>query len=298
MTPPPVVVVVGDVINDFIVRPQAPLAVGTDTPSEIEQSPGGSGANQAAWLATLGTPVRFAGRVGASDAAYHREALERLGVETWLVSDDGTATGTIVVLVTPDGERSMFTDRGANLGLRPAELPGQLLDGARLLHISGYQLFEPGTRSAVRDLWTAATEAGIPISVDPASVSGLRKVGSESFLEWTSGARLVFPNLDEGRLLTGQEEPGAIVTALLENYPMVALKLGAAGALVAAGDGRRVPMAARPAEVVDCTGAGDAFCAGFLTQWVRGRELEECALSAVTAAARATGQVGARPRSS
>jgi len=81
----------------------------------------------------------------------------------------------------------------------------------------------------------------------------------------------VFPNLDEGRLLTGRDEPEAIVTVLLETYPLVALKLGAAGALVAAADGRRVPMAAQPAEVVDSTGAGDAFCAGFLTPWVAWR---------------------------
>ena len=293
---PPVVVVVGDVINDFIVRPQGPIEVGTDTPSEIERSPGGSGANQAAWLAALRTPVRFVGRVGAPDAAYHREALEQLGVEAWLASDDDVATGTIVVVVSPDGERSMFTDRGANLGLRASDLPTLLLDDAKLLHVSGYQLFEPGTRSAVRGLWAAALEAGIPTSVDPAAVAGLRKVGRQSFLDWTSGAQLVFPNLDEGRLLTGRDEPDEIVAALLENYPVVALKLGAEGALVAAGDGRRVPMAARPAEIVDSTGAGDAFCAGFVAQWVRGRDLEECVLSAVTAAATATGQVGARPR--
>jgi sugar/nucleoside kinase (ribokinase family) len=121
-------------------------------------------------------------------------------------------------------------------------------------------------------------------------------VGREAFLEWTSGAELVFPNLDEGRLLTGRDEPDAIVAALLESYPVVALKLGAAGAIAAAADGRRVRVAARPTEVVDSTGAGDAFCAGFLTRWLRGGDLEECALCAVTAAARATAQVGGRPR--
>ena len=298
MTRPLVVVVVGDVINDIIVRPQELIDVGTDTTSKIERSPGGSGANQGAWLAALRTPVRFAGRVGAPDAAYHREALEQFGVDTWITCDDDVATGTIVVLVAPDGERSMFTDRGANLGLRAADLPARLLDDARLLHVSGYQLFEPGARSAVRHLWATALEAGIPTSVDPASLAGLRAVGCQSFLEWTSGAQLVFPNLDEGRLLTGRDEPEAIVTVLLETYPLVALKLGAAGALVAAADGRRVPMAAQPAEVVDSTGAGDAFCAGFLTPWVRGGDLQECALYAVRAAARATGEVGARPRMS
>ena len=150
-------------------------------------------------------------RVGAPDAAYHRAALEQFGVDTWLTCDDAVATGTIVVLVSPDGERSMFTDRGANRGLRAADLPARLLDDARLLHVSGYQLFEPGTRSAVRHLWATALEAGVPTSVDPASVAGLREVGRQSFLEWTSGAQIVFPNLDEGRLLTGRDQPEAIV---------------------------------------------------------------------------------------
>jgi sugar/nucleoside kinase (ribokinase family) len=296
VTRPPVIVVVGDVINDIIVRPNAPVAVGTDTPSQVELSPGGSGANQAAWLATLHTPVRFAGRAGAGDAAYHRAALEQHGVEAWLTADQQVATGTIVVLVSPDGERSMFTDRGANRGLAEADLPARLLDDAGLLHVSGYQLFEPGARSAVLQLWAAARAAGIPTSVDPASVAGLREVGREAFLRWTSGAQLVFPNLDEGRLLTGCEEPGAIAAVLCETYPVVALKLGAAGALVASADGLRLPVAARPTDVVDSTGAGDAFCAGFLASWVCGGDLGECALHALEAAATAASLVGARPR--
>jgi sugar/nucleoside kinase (ribokinase family) len=292
-----VVVVVGDVINDVIVRPNGPVAVGTDTPSQVEPSPGGSGANQAAWLAALRTRVRFAGRVGATDAAYHRAALEQCGVEAWLTADPKAATGTIVVLVSLDGERSMFTDRGANRSLQQADLPARLLDDASLLHVSGYQLFEPGARSAVLRLWATAREAGIPTSVDPASVAGLREVGSASFLEWTSGAQFVFPNLDEGRLLTGCEEPDAIVAVLCEAYPVVALKLGAAGALVASADGRRFPVAAQPTDVVDSTGAGDAFCAGFLASWVCGDDLGECAFHAVEAAAKAASLVGARPRS-
>jgi len=298
VTRPSVVVVVGDVINDIIVRPHGPIAVGTDTPSHIEQSPGGSGANQAAWLASLNTPVRFAGRVGAADTAHHRAALEQWGVEACLSVDEDVATGTIAVLVSEDGERSMFTDRGANRGLRAEDLPARLLDDARLLHVSGYQLFEQGARSAVLELWATAREAGIPTSVDPASLAGLQEVGRDSFLGWTSGAELVFPNLDEGRLLTGCDEPDAIAAVLCETYPVVALKLGGAGALVAAADGRRFPVPAQPTEVIDSTGAGDAFCAGFLASWVCGAELGECALRAVDAAARATSLIGARPRSS
>jgi len=292
----PLVVVIGDVINDVIVRPQGPIAVGTDTPSEIERSPGGSGANQAAWLAALDTAVRFVGRVGAHDAAYHRAALERLGVDTWLVADSDEATGTIVVLVGADGERSMFTDRGANAALGEADLPDGVLDDAALLHVSGYQFFEPATRRLIRDLWARALDAGVETSVDPASVAGLSEVGAAPFLEWTSGARFVFPNLDEARLLSGREEPEAMVAELLETYPVVALKLGPAGALVASLDGLRVHVDAAPVHSLDSTGAGDAFCAGFLSCWAAGGDLESCALDAVSVAAKAVGQLGARPR--
>lgn len=289
-------VVVGDVINDIIVRPRGPMEFGTDTPSEIERSPGGSGANQAAWLAALGASVRFVGRAGRSDAAFHRDALERLGVKAQVSPDDETATGTIVVLVSADGERSMFTDRGANASLGPADMSAGLLDDAGLLHVSGYQFFEAATRAVVRGLWARALGAGLETSVDPASVAGLREVGVGPFLEWTQGATFIFPNLDEGRLLTGCDEPDAITAALLLSYPVVALKLGPAGALVAAADGRRIQLDALPTNIVDSTGAGDAFCAGFLTSWAHGAELESCALDAVTTAARAVGQVGARPQ--
>ena len=293
----PRVVVIGDVINDLIVRPQGPVAVDSDTASKIERSPGGSGANQAAWLGALHTPVRFVARVGASDLAYHRAALEKFGVEACLARDEDHATGTIVVLVGPDGERSMFTDRGANTSVREADLPVQLLENVALLHVSGYQFFESTTRSVIRDLWTRASEAGIATSVDPASVAGLEQVGAEPFLEWTSGARFIFPNLDEACFLTGRSEPDAIVAELLRHYSVVALKLGRAGALVASTEGETVQVDAQPAQFLDSTGAGDAFCAGFLASWMRGADLKSCALAAVKTAAKAVSQVGARPRS-
>ena len=134
------IVVIGDVINDIIVRPRGPVAIGTDTPSGIEPVAGGSGANQAAWLGALHARVRFVGRAGAQDAAYHRQSLESLGVEALITSDEERCTGTVVVTVAPDGERSMYTDRGANAALGLGELPAGLLEGATLLHLSGYQL--------------------------------------------------------------------------------------------------------------------------------------------------------------
>lgn len=290
----PLALVVGDVINDVVVRCTEPVAVDSDTPAVIVRRAGGSGANQAAWLASRGTPVRFAGRVGAADASVHREALARFGVDARLAEDAGTPTGTIVVLVRADGGRTMFTDRGANLELAAADLPAELLTGAALLHVSGYALFAAGPRQAVQELQAAARAAGVVVSVDPAS-AGFLSGNVPAFLDWTGGSRICFPNLDEGRLLAGRQDPDEIVDALVEAYPVVALKLGPAGALIGSRDGARVRVASAATSVIDSTGAGDAFAAGFLDAWLAEEELSGCAQAAVDLAAAALGRLGGRP---
>jgi sugar/nucleoside kinase (ribokinase family) len=291
----PLVVVVGDVMNDVIVRPLGPPAPATDTPSCIARSPGGSGANQAAWLASLDVAARLVARVGAADAAFHRSALERWGVYPRLVEDPEEPTGTVVALVGADGERSMFTDRGANVAAGAAPLHPELLEGADLLHVSGYQLFLEPTREALQPLWRAAVDAGLPVSVDPCSVAGLRDLGADRFLQMTSGAAVLLPNLDEGRFLTGLEEPSAVLASLLRRYPQVALKLGAGGAMAGSAGGETLWLPALQAVVVDTTGAGDAFCAGFLAGWVTGAPLAERLAGAIALAGRAVAQLGARP---
>jgi sugar/nucleoside kinase (ribokinase family) len=288
-------VVIGDVINDIVVRPLAPPAAGTDTPASVQQRPGGSGANQAAWMAALGARVRFAGRAGWADAERHRLALERAGVDARLAVDPARGTGTIVVVVGADGERSMYTDRGASAALDASDLPIGLLDGAALLHVSGYALFEERSRAAVGRLWEAAGGGGLSVSVDPASVAGLVDVGSESFLSWTDGATLAFPNWDEGRLLAGADRPGAIVDALLVHYAVVALKLGPRGVLVASRQGDRLELSSPTEGALDSTGAGDAFCAGFLTAFLAGRDLRHAANLGLEASGRAVRLVGGRP---
>jgi len=288
------VLVVGDVIDDLLVRPLDAEAPDTDTPARITACPGGSGANQAAWLGALGVPVRFAARVGAAGLAAHAAALRESGVDARLTADPRAPTGTIVVL-SRDGRRDMYTDRGANLNLTAADLGDDLLDGIALLLVSGYALFHPGVAAAVGDLMRRARTREVPICVDPASAGFLRRTGAAAFTAWARGARLILPNLAEGRALTGADTPEAVAAALARAYPVVALKLGAAGALVATGAGDRVRVPAAPATVRDTTGAGDAFAAGFCAAWLAGRPLDACATAAVATAARAVTATGARP---
>jgi sugar/nucleoside kinase (ribokinase family) len=272
------ILVVGDVIDDLIVRPLGPIVARSDTPARMERHPGGSGANTAAWLGALGAPVRFAGRVGLADLRRHASALERCGVDARLVGDARTPTGSIVIVAH---DRSMFTDRGANVALGPDDLPDDLLDGVTHIHVSGYALFADGPRAAVLDF---VARAGLPWSVDPASAAYL---AGTPFLDWTAGAGLCFPNEDEADVLGD---------GMADAYEVVVLKRGRDGARVLRRGVAAIEIPAAPAAAVDPTGAGDAFAAGYLAALVRGEGDAACAHSAVRAAARAVSGAGARPR--
>jgi sugar/nucleoside kinase (ribokinase family) len=290
------VLVVGDVMIDIVVKPEGPIAPGGDRRATIHILPGGSGANQAAWLASDNIPTIFAGRVGRAD---HREQITLLaahGVSPVLAADDLFRTGILVTLLSPDGERSFLTDRGANDRLSRNDLPDSLLDGADLLHVSGYSLVTPGPRAAVIDLMAEAQRRKIAVSVDPASYPFVEEVGAENFLAWTRGARLCFPNAQEAAALAGTEDREEQLDVLRRHYEMVVIKHGADGAAAAlAGNPARWSAPAPAVEVVDSTGAGDAFLAGFLKAYLQGEEIGTCLERGVEAGSRAVTRLGARP---
>jgi sugar/nucleoside kinase (ribokinase family) len=294
------VVVCGDVINDILVKPIDGVVRGSDTRSVIKARPGGSAANQAAWLAHLGVDVVFAGRCGARDADYHRGELSRYGMDARIAVDDGAETGSIVIMVSPDGERTMFTDRGANLRLRRSDVPAGLLDGAAVLHLTGYTFFSPELLPVALSLIADARSAGLAVTIDPGSAAFLARLEPGEFPRWTSGAAVCFPNLDEAAVLTaGPRDPAAMAASLTKHYEVVVLKLGAGGCVLAVPGEEPVPVAARPALVQDTTGAGDAFCAAFLSRWRGGRDdlagLTAAAEFAVEVAATAVTALGGRP---
>ncbi|HEX3816377.1 MAG TPA: PfkB family carbohydrate kinase [Mycobacteriales bacterium] len=287
------VLVLGDVIDDVLVRPLESVTADSDTRAAIRRRPGGSAANQAAWLGYLGGQVSFVGRVGATDVERHRRDLSLYGVDARLVADGGS-TGTIVVLLGVADQRTMYTDRGASLRLSRVDVPDELLRNARHLHLTGYSFFEESTRAQTLEILAAARSYGIPFSVDPSSVAFLDEVGAD-FVGWTSGAVACFPNLDEARCLTGLDSASAAAAALTADYPVVAVTMGSAGVVVAAAGGEPVTLPAPQVECVDPTGAGDAFCAGFLRRWLAGADPVTAAGAGSAAAAQAIGQLGARP---
>jgi ribokinase len=177
----------------------------------------------------------------------------------------GAASGTIVSLVEPGGDRSMLADRGANLALRPEDVPPPVAGGH--LHVSGYTLLDPRPRAAGLAALAATVAAGGTVSVDPASTGPLARYGVDRWLADTAEVTLVLPNASEAELLTGCAGAADAARALAARHPVAVVKLGAEGALWASGD----VLVHRPAhhvDVVDSTGAGDAFAAGLLSVWL------------------------------
>ncbi|WP_395360048.1 carbohydrate kinase family protein [Streptomyces sp. YH02] len=288
--------VVGDVVTDVVARHRTPLATATDTAAEIRTLPGGAGANAACWAARSGcSDVRVLGRVGTDAADWHERALRRAGVRPLLLPDAEAATATVIALVDSSAERTFLTDSGAALRLSPGDWSAGLLDGVARLHLSGYLFFAEPSRETARLALRDAREAGVPVSVDPASAGFLAELGRDRFLAATDGAEVLLPNADEARSLTGRDEPEVAAAELSRRFPLVVVTLGAAGALVAEGGAVTTRVAAPAARPVDSTGAGDAFTGAFLAARLAGADPAKAAEEGCRAGAVAVTVVGGRP---
>jgi sugar/nucleoside kinase (ribokinase family) len=247
--------------------------------------PGGSAANTAAWLGATGCPVTLCGSVGDdAPGATLRAALAGHGVELALRTVPDLPTGVCIVLVGADGERTMLPDRGANrMPATPAD--ERLLPGTHL-HLSGYALLDPDRAVHARALLAGARAAGLTTSVDCASAAPLAQ-GPEAFLAAIDGCDVLLANADEAAALGGAE-------TMRRRAGVVVVKQGADGATLLSRDGE-VHVPAEPVTVVDTTGAGDAFAAGFLPAWTARQQDADALRAGNRLAARAIGRVGAGP---
>ncbi|GAA2073324.1 sugar kinase [Aeromicrobium halocynthiae] len=293
------VLVVGDVVDDISVKALAPTAAASDTTARIRMRPGGSAANVAAWLGHLGVECTFVGRVGADGVERHEAALAEHGVRAMLAADTDLPTATIVLQLDDVGERTMFVDRGANTSLRVDDVPEVAWDGVGWLHLTGYTWFDPATRPVADALVAQAEQRGVGVSVDPSTVSFLRDCGGPTFLRWVAGVDLLFPNLEEARVLVDARGPHVDLDALADGVGALVVTLGPMGAAFVERRGdvepRREQVTAPRSPVVDTTGAGDAFAAGFLSVWTVRREPVAALEAGRAAAERCIAAIGARP---
>jgi ribokinase len=250
------VLVVGDALLDVVVAPSGPLRPGGDVPAEIRLEPGGQGANVAVRLARQGLGVRLACAFGTDAAGgLVRERLEADGVELVGVGA-APATGAVVVLVDPTGERTMLSRR---VSLGPSLASVAPPEG--WLVASGYVLLEP--------------DAGISGNGDaPRRVLLGCSLGPGDVARWAEAARSLAPhvvivNVDEARALADGDSQAALARGVAQRVGGIAVVTHASGA-VAAIDAETVEVAGVPAAVVDATGAGDAFAAMLIAGLVDG----------------------------
>ena len=239
-------------MTDTVAHATLPLARGSDTPATVTMHGGGSGANIAAWLAVDGAEVAFVGRRGADIAGRNRDMeLMGYGVDARLVMDPERPTGTCVVMITHKGDHTMLSDPGANAALSPDDLPKDLFTpGQPPAHLR----LHAAERGLRRRRWRRsrhAQRAGMTMSVDGASAAPLERVGAEPFLQLTNGATLLFVNADQGRVLTGREEPEQAARVLNAWYPHVVMKLGARRRAVLCQRPPRSGPGARPPDRAD-----------------------------------------------
>ncbi len=285
------VVCLGDVLVDVHAALRAPLALGSDTPATVVLRPGGAGANVAAWLAALGTSATFVGRVG--DDVLGRDAVAHLraaGVHAHVTVDPARPTGTCIVLVGADGERTMIPSAGANdADSEPADLP----ERADWLYVSGYTLLREASRPAAVRAIEHARDRHWSVAVDAASAGPLADFGAQRFLDAIGAGVTLFANADEARVLAGAgaTDHAAVAQALALRCGHAVVKRGGAGAVWSDATSVRSVLAAT-AQVLDTTGAGDAFAAGYLAG---GPRIADRLSAARDAAARAVAVLGARP---
>jgi ribokinase len=253
----------------------------------------------AVWAKRCGLNTRFIGKIGRDRfGQLAREDLEKEKIEYHFVETDAHLTGSVAVFVDQTGERSMVSGHGADFYLIPSELPKSAIVSSNHLHLTAWSFFTDPPRSAARMAAQLAQQNNLTVSFDPASFQMIQEMGVEQFLSWTKDLAIdvFFPNFEEGRVLTGCDEPEAIVRALANIYTdaLIILKLDADGALVFDGT-TATEIAPATNNLVDATGAGDSFAGAFLAHYLNSNSPIEAAKFATKVAAWVIEHLGARP---
>jgi len=224
-------------------------------------------------LARLGTPVTFFGKVGDDPTGHFcLDAMRARGIDlSSVVLDPALKTGVTVAITSPV-DRALVSYLGSIAALGEKDVPRTLFQAADHVHVSSYYLQEK-LRPGVGTLFREARAAGLTTSLDPGFDPSER--WEPDMLETLRHTDVFFPNEVELRALTRLDDPEAAVRSLQTGPTRVVAKLGAAGAMALGDGGRLVHVPAPPAEVIDTTGAGDSFDAGFLHSWLSGAGLED-----------------------
>lgn len=254
-----------------------------------QRAAGDSAANTMSGLAKLGAQAGFLTKMGNDETGdFFTHEMTRTGVEM-LALKSNTPTGRVIAMVTPDGERTFATCLGASIELSPDDIKPELFDGWDIFYIEGYLVANPDMlRKAIR----TAKEKGLKIAIDLASYNVVEE-SRDFLLELVNDyVDIVFANEQESYALTGMQ-PEAALHYLAERCEIAVVKVGAKGAFVQRGN-ETVTIPPMQADVVDTTGAGDMWAAGFLAGLVKGEPLQKCGLMGAIVAKNIIEVVGAK----
>ncbi|MEZ0071056.1 carbohydrate kinase family protein [Planotetraspora sp. GP83] len=287
------VVTVGVHIVDVLARPVESLPAGQDTHllEQIRITAAGAAAGTAVDLAKIGVPVASLGAVGDDELGdFLIMIMERHGVDVGgIVRKPGEQTAASILPIRPDGGRPSFHVPGANLGFSVADLDQERITGAKIVHLGGMDVTWGLHDPAFFALLDKVRENGAVVTMDLLSNMPDLMPGVVAFLPHVD---YLLPNEEQALMLTGAATAEEAAAALLrQGLRGVLVTLGAEGSLVATESGHtRIPALDVP--VVDTTGCGDAYCAGFAAGLLDGRDVVGAAELGTAVAARVAGGLG------
>ena len=238
-----------------------------------QRAAGDSAANTMSGLARLGAKSGFLTMMGNDEMGqFFTDEMTRTGVEMLALKSD-TPTGRVIAMVTPDGERTFATCLGASIELSPDDIKSELFDNWDIFYIEGYLVANP---DMLRKAISTAKDKGLKIAIDLASYNVVEE-SRDFLLELVNNyVDIVFANEQEALALTGMEPENAL-HYIAERCEIAVVKIGAKGAYIQRGD-EIVTIPPMKADVVDTTGAGDMWAAGFLAGLVKGENLQKCGM--------------------
>jgi sugar/nucleoside kinase (ribokinase family) len=267
---------------------------------QADEVSGGSAANTMAGVAALGGKAGFVGQVADDQLGeIFIHDIRAHGVEFLTPpKSGGEPTGRCLILVTPDAQRTMNTYRGAAHELSAEVIDPQQIRDAAILYLEAYLWRSSGPRAAMDKAMRIAHEAGRKVAFTLSDIACIKPHRAELLAMLNSGAiDLLFANENEIRALADTDDRNAAIAMIQDKVPQLVVTCGADGAMAVAGGERvSVPIARLGTGVVDTTGAGDLFAAGFLFGQCRDRSLEDSLRIGAIAAAEVISHLGARPK--
>lgn len=254
-----------------------------------QRASGGSAANTMSGLAQLGVESGFLSKIGKDEMGeFFKKQMTDTHVKPLLLTSD-TPSGRVSAMVTPDGERTFATCLGASIELCPDDIQPELFDGWDILYVEGYLVANP---NMLRKAISTAKAQGMTIAIDLASYNVVEE-SRDFLLELVNNyVDIVFANEQEAKALTGLN-PEAALHYIAERCDIAVVKIGAKGAYIQRGT-KTVTIPPLKADVVDTTGAGDMWAAGFLAGFVKGEPLQKCGIMGAIVAKNIIEVVGAK----